>query len=731
MLLMGLIFSCNESAFHGSSQTKRTEKESKKRSSGNVEVEIKENKKENPIEVQPVENFVIRNKDNSLPKVVNKTFQTFVNQDLVIQLQAEDSDKDQLEYTLLKVPNFGEVKQFDKKTGLLTYITSSGNGKMDSFEVGVSDGSENLSVAEILIDIVNRPPSVEKIDISTPKNTSVSMTLVGKDLDGDKLSFHLKADNKIDEVFSFHNINEDTGSLQLVLAEQFIGEYQIEYYATDGIVDSESGQIKISVVNENPMGIDVFVEGVKDQAIDIKLLGSDVDNDNLTYSLEIDGKDGSVSDFDPNTGLFRYTPPDNYVGKISFPFSVSDGYGTSAGMVQVTLNNSAPTASSKEIQIYKNADDYAQINLSELVNDPDNHPLSYSIVSGPTNGTIMESFPIIAYKPNKKFVGEEQLRFKASDGAAESNEEIIKINVVNRSPQFTSQPILTHIYYPKNGNEISLVATVRDFRRNHIDFQNYNVGILATGLVKNQLSPEGKPVFNGVDGVHMTNAATFSEWYQDVPNKNINIPKNILLTQTATPGIYGYNKQDFFPIDNEGFGNEGSLAHDNVERNFHFTMELNTRFTYQGGEVFTFIGDDDLWVFIDRKLAIDLGGVHDEQTGTVNIDTLGLTVGQDYDFHLFFAERHTSRSRFRMETSLQLFDNTAYVYAATAEDLDKDPLTFRLDQGPAGMSINPATGSLSWPSENISIGTHQIKISVYDDSGATDSQEFSLNVVSP
>lgn len=731
MLIMSVNFSCNDSAFHSGSQNKKITKESKKRSSGDVEVEIKKEKKDDAIEVEPVKNFVVRIKDNSAPKVVNKTFQTFVNQDLVIQIEAEDADKDQLEYTLLKAPNFGNAKQFDKKTGRLTYASASGNGKTDSFEVAVSDESQNQSVAEIIVEIVNRPPSVEKIDVSTPKSTSLSMTLIGQDLDGDKLSFHLKADDKIDEVFSFHNIDAETGSLQLVLAEQFIGEYQLEYYATDGMDNSELGQIRINVLNENPMGIDVFVEGIKDRDIDVKLLAADADNDNLTYSLEIDSKNGIVSDLDPNTGLFKYTPPANYVGTITFPFSVFDGFASSEGMVQVTLTNSAPAAIGKAVQIYKNSDTYVEINLSELVNDPDNHSLSYTIINRPTNGTLIENFPIIAYKPNKKFSGNELLRFKASDGAAESNEETISISVINRGPRFTSQPIITHAFYPRNGNEISLLTTVRDFRRSHIDFQNYNVGTLATGLVQAQLNPEGKPVFDGVDGVHITNAATFSQWYQDVPNTNINIPKNIVLTQTTIPGIYGYNQQDFFPIDNEGFGNEGSLAHDNQERNFHFTMELNTRFTYQGGEVFTFIGDDDLWVFIDRKLAIDLGGVHGEQSGTVNVDTLGLTIGQDYDFHLFFAERHTSRSRFRMETSLQLFDNTGYVYDATAEDDDNDPLTFSLDQGPAGITIDPATGKLSWPSENISIGTHRVKISVSDDSGATASQEFDLNVAAP
>jgi hypothetical protein len=51
---------------------------------------------------------------------------------------------------------------------------------------------------------------------------------------------------------------------------------------------------------------------------------------------------------------------------------------------------------------------------------------------------------------------------------------------------------------------------------------------------------------------------------------------------------------------------------------------------------------------------VDLGGVHGAESGSVNLDTLGLTTGNNYSLDLFFAERHTVASNFRMETSLQL-----------------------------------------------------------------------------
>ena len=71
-------------------------------------------------------------------------------------------------------------------------------------------------------------------------------------------------------------------------------------------------------------------------------------------------------------------------------------------------------------------------------------------------------------------------------------------------------------------------------------------------------------------------------------------------------------------------------------------------FRYQGGEVFSFEGDDDMFVFIDARLALDLGGVHSTESGSVELDTLGLTPGGVFPLDVFFAERHTDGSTFRL-----------------------------------------------------------------------------------
>ena len=191
-----------------------------------------------------------------------------------------------------------------------------------------------------------------------------------------------------------------------------------------------------------------------------------------------------------------------------------------------------------------------------------------------------------------------------------------------------------------------LEARVRDFQEAHPDFE----GVIGDdrGMVDALLGADGKPVYRGPTPT--TNGRErFDEWYRDVPgvNRALELPLELA---SVGGGLFAFSDTAFFPIDDRLFGNEG------YEHNFHFTLEAETFFVYEGGELFRFRGDDDVFVFINGRLAIDLGGVHAPQEATVELDAIaeehGLVRGERYPLKLFFAERHTFGSSFTVETTL-------------------------------------------------------------------------------
>ena len=284
-----------------------------------------------------------------------------------------------------------------------------------------------------------------------------------------------------------------------------------------------------------------------------------------------------------------------------------------------------------------------------------------------------------------------------------------------------------------------------DAGRGFPDFQRYG-GYGCDGMVHNELDADGKPVLNSISTSctnsdcngkctvrdHLSCGGSYHYWYRYEPGVNRLVKSHLrLFALDKTKGTYRFDSSkpcsdfqceagsmraqtasgddmpigNFVPINKSGYC-EGVTC-DAIDIG-GFTTEIKTYFQYKGGESLTFQGNDDVWVFLNNKLFVDLGGMQPSRTktGTLAADKYKDT-GKNYDSRydvyeggiyavtLFNAERMMTGSSFQLTLSGFVNAGTASCDAICGDGMVRggeecDPVAFANPGAPTAEELEAA-----------------------------------------
>ena len=360
---------------------------------------------------------------NDAPVAIDTTTTTDEDTAVTVTLSATDVDGDELTYTITGAPTNGSAAITGNE---LTYTPDADYSGSDQVTVSVSDGqlAANANV-DITINPVNDAPVAIDTTTTTDEDTAVTVTLSATDVDGDELSYTITGAPADGEA------TIDGNELTYTPDADYNGSDQISVSVSDGQLAANANvDITINPVNDAPVAVDTTTTTDEDTAVTVTLSATDVDGDELTYTITGAPTNGSAA---INGNEITYTPDADYSGSDQVTVSVSDGQLAANANVDITINpvNDAPVA----VDTTTTTDEDTAVTVTLSATDVDGDELSYTITGAPTNGNAAITGNEITYTPDADYNGNDQVTVSVSDGQLAANANVdITINPVNDAP---------------------------------------------------------------------------------------------------------------------------------------------------------------------------------------------------------------------------------------------------------------------------------------------------------
>lgn len=356
-----------------------------------------------------------------------------------------DADSDPLTASLVTPASHGSVVLAADGSFVYTPTTPAYIGP-DSFTYRINDGYTFSNTATVSLTIVNQPPVA--VDDAYLTAGLLTVTL----LNGIKAN-DTDADDPIATATITVITNVQHGTLVLLPTGAFTylpnlgfhGTDTFTYRLNDGIANSNTATVTITVDNAPPVAVNDAYDAQKNTALAVPVAtgvranDSDLDDPITSVNVVLVANPTNGAVMLTSSGSFTYTPTTGFNGVDTFTYKLNDGQADSnIATVTVTIANRAPVAvndtyvTSKNVTLSVNAASGVILNTVGRDTDADNDPITATLVSTTTNGTLtFNAAGSFTYVPATGFVGTDSFTYKVNDGVVDSNVATVTINITN------------------------------------------------------------------------------------------------------------------------------------------------------------------------------------------------------------------------------------------------------------------------------------------------------------